>query len=269
MLVVCEHCLDELKKQPNYECPICKEIVINEDRQTFNNNNNNNLNTKPNILSLPAPPTKSSTSTATTTSTTSSFSDLKSIELPFRYIQTSSNKSSNHIHKNNAIPLPAPSTSPSKSIELPFKFVKSPEPNKSNNSKPVLRLPRPDPPKPKSPFISKSSSIQASEPNFKSFKFSLVNDINLDLKLYWISFNRNPVYYNDLKHNKKLTQKSFHQHTWVLANNDKHVAIAFKLGESYFKNSGSIVNISDLLDLECNSCIECNWSEFNNLLILK
>lgn len=91
----------------------------------------------------------------------------------------------------------------------------------------------------------KSETVDNSE-----FKFKIINDSDMDFKLYWIGYDGLEVEYATIMKSKDEPMSSFNGHVWNLKN-CYYDRIVFSLGERLFEKSDCEVLVSDMMGEYC------------------
>lgn len=98
-----------------------------------------------------------------------------------------------------------------------------------------------------------STKIPSSKKSKNKFQFSIVNDFNYDLDIYWNDFNGNLILNNTIKSKKTFNQVSYSNNVWVLYSKSNSICIYFVLKESKeFLKDKSKVKSSGIKNSNCN-----------------
>ena len=78
------------------------------------------------------------------------------------------------------------------------------------------------------------------------FVFTIVNDLGIDLKLYWVDYNGILQYMATISAGSMATQSSLLQHEWYLTSDSKDLNKGIVLGSGLFLNTNVFIKASEL-----------------------
>ena len=91
----------------------------------------------------------------------------------------------------------------------------------------------------------KQDEYKSSKCSRAGFQFKIINDSDLDFKLFWIDWNGLEIEYAKIVRSESTNINSYKSHTWNLKNSD--VCMIFTLGERLFEQDGCQIHVSEMM----------------------
>ena len=81
----------------------------------------------------------------------------------------------------------------------------------------------------------------------------MTNDLDSELKIYWIDWNKKAKLYATIKRGESVTEDSLANLVWVLANKATNTCVIFETGVTKgFEETDSTVKVSDISANKCD-----------------
>ena len=79
-------------------------------------------------------------------------------------------------------------------------------------------------------------------------EFGIVNDLDVDLRIFWYNFNI-PIFYERINSGANFSTYSFQHQNWLLTGTDKNTANkSFTIGEGLFAQNHAIAKASQIIN---------------------